>query len=56
MGVWEKGRLIGEYRGVNSPTSWRQLARETGRDREYLRKWPRNCGLREKYYLGNLEI
>jgi len=39
MGMWEKGKVIGEYRGVNSPDlSWRLLEKETGRNHESLKK------------------
>lgn len=31
--MWEKGRAIGESIGIESPPTWRQLERETGRDR-----------------------
>ena len=32
LGMWEKGRVIAEYRGVNSAPGWRELSRQTGRD------------------------
>lgn len=46
MGMWEKGKAIGEYRGVNSQKNWFQLEKETGRDHKSLKKWN---GLYEKY-------
>ena len=39
MGMWEKGKKIGEYRGVNSPVSWRELERQTERDHKSLKRW-----------------
>jgi hypothetical protein len=36
-GMWEKGKAIGEYRGVNSPLAWRELERRTGRNHESLK-------------------
>jgi len=38
MGMWEKGEAIAEYRGVKS-ASYYQLEKETGRQRESLKKW-----------------
>ena len=46
MGGWMRGKAIGEYRGVDSPKSWRQLEKETGRDHKSLKKWN---DLYEKY-------
>ncbi len=39
IGMWEKGREIAEYRGVNSAISWLSLEKQTGRQRESLQKW-----------------
>ncbi len=47
MGMWEKGKTVGDYRGVKSPIpSWRQLEKETERNHESLKKWN---DLYEKY-------
>lgn len=39
VGMWEKGKAIGEYRGVNSPSSYRELEEQTGRDHHSLKRW-----------------
>lgn len=39
IGMWEKGEAIGEYTGVNSPVSYYQLEKETGRDHHSLKRW-----------------
>ena len=38
VGMWEKGKAIREYRGVDSPT-WYQLSKQTGRDDQSLKRW-----------------
>jgi hypothetical protein len=37
--MWEKGKAVAEYRGVNSAISDRELERQTGRQRESLKSW-----------------
>jgi len=40
IGMWDLGEMIsGEYRGVDSPPSWRQMERDTGFNHETLKKW-----------------
>lgn len=42
MGMWRKGKVIevAAFRGVKAATpSYRQLHKQTGRDREHLKKW-----------------
>lgn len=38
LGMWEKGKAIAEFRGVNS-ASFPLMEKETGRQRETLKKW-----------------
>jgi hypothetical protein len=44
--MWEKGKLVAEYRGVDSAVTWLTLEKDTGRQRETLQKW---FDLYEKY-------
>lgn len=38
VGMWEKGKIVYEYRGVNS-YSYRDLEEQTGRDKNSIKKW-----------------
>lgn len=38
VGMWEKGKIVAEYRGVKS-ASFYQLEKETSRQRESLKQW-----------------
>ena len=38
IGMWQKGRVIGEFTGGKIP-SWRNLEQETGRDHKSLKDW-----------------
>jgi len=38
IGIWEKGKAVAEYREVNS-ASFRELERQTGRQKESLKSW-----------------
>jgi hypothetical protein len=39
LAMWEKGEAVAAYTGVKPATSYRKLEKETGRDREHLKKW-----------------
>jgi N6-adenosine-specific RNA methylase IME4 len=46
FGIWEKGKKVSDFRGVNSEVSYAELKRVTGRDDKSLKAW---CDLYEKY-------
>ncbi len=37
--MWEKGKVVTEYKGVNSAVSWRELEKQTSRQKESLKRW-----------------
>lgn len=37
--MWEKGKIVCLFRGVNKHTSYYQLEKETGRMHEALKRW-----------------
>lgn len=39
IGMWEKGRVVAEFAPPHSAISWRELERQTRRQRESLQKW-----------------
>ncbi len=39
LGIWEKGEMICDFRGVNPQTNWFQLEKMTGRNHESLKSW-----------------
>lgn len=52
IGIWEKGKIVSQYRGVNGDKTYRQLQEETGRDKDSLNKWNNlyeNCPYKQKY-------
>jgi N6-adenosine-specific RNA methylase IME4 len=39
IGMWQKGKAVSGFRGVNTDTSYRDLAKLTGRNNEDLKRW-----------------
>jgi len=46
IGMWQKGRVVSDFRGVNSEVSYAELARQTSRSDKSLKEWN---DLYEKY-------